>query len=205
MSIFSHSIACFYILLIISFVIKKLFNLASLVDFYFCCLCFGYWTELGSACLTCSKANLLTLGCSEGKYNVYCRAKWEWAAHAQKTWTPWWLQGRVFKGNIRGEVCRVPEQLVDILLIHWWWGNRVVFQELTSSIFWFQPVWVLHACRQHAVNFFHLVGVLISTKHLMGITEEELNIFDFALWPKLLLFCLAWLLSFVSAFSHFSD
>ena len=30
-------------------------------------------TKLGSACLMHSKVNPLTLGCGEGKYNVYCR------------------------------------------------------------------------------------------------------------------------------------
>ena len=29
------------------------------------------------------------------------------------------FQGRVFKGNIMGEGCRVPDQLIDIL-IGWW-------------------------------------------------------------------------------------
>ena len=43
------------------------------------------------------KANLLTPGCGEGKYSVYCRAKQgEQAAHAQKTHTPEHFQGRVF-------------------------------------------------------------------------------------------------------------
>ena len=77
---------------------------------------------------------------------------------------PGGFQGRVFKGNIRGECCRVPDQLADILLIGWLWGNRVVFLELTSSTFWSQPIWGLCACGQHAINFFHLVGVLVSAK-----------------------------------------
>ena len=33
---------------------------------------------------------------------------------------PYGFQGRVFKGNIRGEGCRMPDQLLDILLIGWW-------------------------------------------------------------------------------------
>ena len=37
-------------------------------------------------------------------------------------------------------------------------------QESQSSIFWFQPVWGLHAGGQHAVNFFQVVGVLASGK-----------------------------------------
>ena len=51
---------------------------ASLVDFYFYFLCFCYQTELGSVCLTCSKASQLIFGCDEGRYSVYCRAKQKW-------------------------------------------------------------------------------------------------------------------------------
>ena len=50
--------------------------------------------------------------------------------------------------------------LVDILLIGWWWGNW----ESASSAFWFQPVWGLPACGQHALDFSHLVGVSVSAK-----------------------------------------
>ena len=54
----------------------------------------------------------------------------EWAAHAQKPQTPWWLQGRVFKLTFKAEGHGVHDQLIDILLIGWWWGNTVVFQDL---------------------------------------------------------------------------
>ena len=66
-----------------------------------------YQTELGSAHPLCSKANLLTLGCGEGKYSIYLQGnkKGEQAAHAQKTWTPQWLSGKGFKGNISGKGC----------------------------------------------------------------------------------------------------
>ena len=57
----------------------------------------------------------------------------EWAAHAQKPQTPWWLQGRVFKVTSKDEGHGVHDQLVDILLIGWWWGNRVVFQDLNHQ------------------------------------------------------------------------
>ena len=57
------------------------------------------------------------------------------------------------------------DQLVDILLIGWWWGKW----EWSSSTFWFQPVWGLRACRQHTVNFSHLVGVSVSANQLKGI------------------------------------
>ena len=60
------------------------------------------------------------------------------------------------------------DQLVDILLIGWWWGNR----ESAPSTFWFQPVWGLRACGQHTVNFFHLVGDSVSAKQLKGPGSE---------------------------------
>ena len=50
------------------------------------------------------------------------------------------------------------DQLVDFLLIGWWWGKW----ESASSTFWFQPVWGLHADGQHTANFSHLVGGFIS-------------------------------------------
>ena len=34
-----------------------------------------YWTKPGSTHLPWSKVNLLTLGCDEGKYSVFCRAQ----------------------------------------------------------------------------------------------------------------------------------
>lgn len=46
------------------------------------------------------------------------------------------------------------EQFLDIFLIRWWRGNW----ESASSAFLFQLVWGLHACGQHTVNFFHLMG-----------------------------------------------
>ena len=51
-------------------------------------------------------------------------------------------------------VQRGRDQLVDILLIGWWGGKWAS----ASSTFWFQLVWGLRACGQHAVNFSHLVG-----------------------------------------------
>ena len=62
--------------------------------------------------------------------SVYCRAhQGEQAAHAEKTWTPRWLSGRVFKGKIWCEGCRVQ----DFLLIGWWWGSRMVFRDLNHQ------------------------------------------------------------------------
>ena len=72
----------------------------------------------------------------------YWRAKQgEWAAHAQKAWTPDGFQGRVFIGKILREGCRVH----DVSLIGWWWGNRAVLQE---------------SCAQSEVTILHLSGDL---------------------------------------------
>ena len=121
--------------------------------------------------------------------------------------TPHWLSGKVLKDRVRERVAGcVHYQLVHNSLIGWWWGNW----KSTISTFWFQSVWGLHVCGQHAFNFFHLVGVSVSAKQLGILSqniwlkilftalEEELKVLDFVL-------CLPWLLSFVSAFSHFSD
>ena len=139
----------------------------------------------------CSKAYLLMLDCGEGQCSIYCKAKQSvWAANAQKDWTPHWLLGKGFQRQGKGESCEVLDQLVDILLIGWWWHN----QESTSSTFWFQLVWGLHVHGHHAVNSFHLMGVLISVKQLKNVCQvlsfmffrEELKI----LW----LYCMADLL-----------
>ena len=51
-------------------------------------------------------------------------------------------------------------------------------QESTSSTFWFQPVWGLHASVQLTS-----MGILVSVKQLKGILsivcEEELKVLDF--------------------------
>ena len=57
---------------------------------------------------------------------------------------------------------RGRDQLVDVLLIGWWWGKR----ESASPTFWFQTVWGLHACGKYAVNFFHLMRVSVAAKQL---------------------------------------
>jgi len=48
----------------------------------------------------------------------------------------------------------------------------VVFQESASSSFWLQLVWGLGTGGQQAVNFFHLVGVLISTQQFKGMVQN---------------------------------
>ena len=71
---------------------------------------------------TCSKANLLTLGCGEGKYSVCCRApsKENRQLMLKSSKLPDGFQRRVFKDNIRGKGCRVSDQLMNIFFIGWW-------------------------------------------------------------------------------------
>ena len=86
-------------------------------------------------------------------------------------------------------------------------GTKYIYNIMQpSAAFWFQPIWNLHACGQHAVNIFHLVGV----KCLQSSSKDMIqNIICrpwgrtkgpsiFFLMAKLLLFYLA------CAFSHFS-
>ena len=125
------------------------------------------------------------------------------------------FQGRVFKGKVRERVAGcVCDHLVHSALVGWWWGNRVVSQGLTS-ILRLHPVWRLCIHGHHAVNFYHLVGVLVSAKQLRNVYQtllymsfrEELKI----LWLcymadllfKLLPVLLAQLLFFVTTFLHF--
>ena len=100
-------------------------------------------------------------------------------AGTQKTWIPQWTSGNDFQDNLRGEGCRGRDQLMDFLLIGWWWGgNRVMFQESLSSIVWFQPVWGLCAHVQHLVTSLHLGGCGVlspsrtTQKYMSGFLEE---------------------------------
>lgn len=72
--------------------------------------------ELESAHPTLSEANLMTLGCAEGKYSVCYRTpskeKGQLTLKKQDG-----CQDRIFKRKTRGEGCKVPSQFVDILLI----------------------------------------------------------------------------------------
>ena len=57
------------------------------------------------------------------------------------------------------------DQLVDLLLIGWWWGKW----ESASSTFWFQPVWglvLVGNIPSLVFNFFHLEGGSVSAKRL---------------------------------------
>ena len=75
-----------------------------------------------------------------------------------------------FKREGEGQGCRVCDQPVGILLMGCWDGDW----ESTLSTFWFQPVWVLHACGQHAVNFFHLGGLSVPAKQLKNVAQTSI-------------------------------
>ena len=141
---------------------------------------------------TRNKAHLLTTDCGEGKYSVYLQMPNEKNKQLMLK-TSQWLSGRVFKGNIhfssvaqscptlcdpmnrstpglpvhhqlRGEYFRVRNQLMDILLTGWWWGNRVMvlgiliikLQAPTSL----RPTCLWIACNQHP----SWMGVFFSVK-----------------------------------------
>lgn len=57
-----------------------------------------YWTKLGYSPPMRSKANLLPLGCGEGKCSAYCKApdKESWKANARKDPTPRWVSAKHF-------------------------------------------------------------------------------------------------------------
>ena len=78
------------------------------------------------------------------------------------------LQRKIFQRQGEGGGHEVRDQLVEILLNGRWWGNW----ESTSSTFWFQLIWGLHAHGQHTVNFFHLLRVSVSAKQLGGHGSE---------------------------------
>ena len=68
-------------------------------------------------------------------------------------------------------VQRGHDQLMNILLMGWWWSKW----ESASSTFCFQPVWDLCACGQ-VVNFSHLVGISASAKQLKDTDKPRQHI-----------------------------
>ena len=112
----------------------------------------------GSVCLMWSEASLLTPGCDERKYSVYCQtpSKENSQLVFRKLKLVSGFQGRVFKGKEKERV--VCNWLMYILLVGWGWGNRMVFQESQVSVFWFPLVWDLCSGGQHVVNFFPCGG-----------------------------------------------
>ena len=118
-----------------------------------------------------SKAHLLPLGFGEAKCSVYCRVPRKECRQLvfKRPKVPSGFQRKVFRDRVRDRGCEVCDELVDILLIGWWWGNW----NSTSSVSRFQPLWGLSAGGQHTVNFSHLVGVLVSAKQRKGCGSES--------------------------------
>ena len=158
-----------------------------------------------------SKAHLLTPSCGEGKCSVYWRA---YKTRGPGTWcsegpnSPKGFQGKIFKDSVWERVAGY--------VIRSWTFFWLVDGEVTGS--------------QHHQPFgssWSGVYVLVGSTQLTsptwwGFQYLQNSSKDLAqkiicspwrgtegpwvcLMAKLLLFCLAWLLSFVPAFSHFSD
>ena len=112
-----------------------------------------------------------------------------------------WLSGKDFWRQSEGECC--GEQLLGNLLISWWWCNW----KPTSSTFFYHLVYGLLASGQHAVYFFHLVGVSVSTNSLriwlriLSVALEEVfKVLEFDEWLNYY-YCL--LLDCFPIFSYF--
>ena len=87
------------------------------------------------------------------------------------------FRGELLQGRW-GRKCSVGDHLHHYSLIGWWWGNRVVSRGLTSSVLSLQLVWGLPARGHHAVNFFHLVRVLVSVEQLRNVHQTLSSIWS---------------------------
>ena len=144
-------------------------TLQARADLLSVCVC--YRTGLGSVHLTHSKANLLMWGCGETFCKVPGRgpSKENGQLVRKRSELPDGFQARFFKDKVS---CKVHDQLGHILLIGWWGDNGMMFWESQLSTFWFQLAWCLPTGSQHAVSFFHLVGVLVSAKQWTDIGQN---------------------------------
>lgn len=77
-----------------------------------------------------------------------------------------------FWKTLRGERHRVHDQLMPNSLMGWWWGNSDVSG--ISAISLLVPASLGFMCTggQHAANFFHLVGVLVSAQQLKDMAQD---------------------------------
>ena len=68
-----------------------------------------------------SKSNLLTPGCGEGTYSIIDGPGQEKGQLVSKRCKlPNDVQGRIFKGKIKGEGCEMRDQLMDFVATGWW-------------------------------------------------------------------------------------
>ena len=92
-----------------------------------------------------------------------------------------------------GESLKLCDQFMHSSLIGSWWGNRVMSQGLVSSVLKLQSVWRLSAHDHHAVNFFHLVKVLVSVKQHRNVYQTLLPM-SFREELKILWLLYSWLI-----------
>ena len=148
----------------------------------------------------CNKAHLLTPGCSEGKCNVYCRCQEESRQLALQRPTAFrdWL----LKAGWGGWVVRC---VISSWTFFWLVGGQVFgSQKHQSSCSNWSGVYMLVG------NFFHLMGVSVFTNSSKDMAQNiicsswrETKGPSPFLMAKGLLFCLVWLFSFLTVFSHF--
>ena len=91
---------------------------------------------------TSNKAKLLTLGCVEGKCNIYCRSQTSSMGllRLKKPELPDWFQGTVFfffffKGKVREGRDSICDQFMHNSTIVCWWANNLGPQGLSTLRF----------------------------------------------------------------------
>ena len=131
------------------------------------------------------------------------KARCLWHGSKEREWCstslPQWLSGKGFSRQPEGARHRVRDQPVGSSLIGWWWVNRVMFCVQSSGL---GSTFSWPACSGGSVSVRQRKDMAQNViYHPWRGTKGPWLCF----MAKLLLFCLVWLLSFVSAFSHFSD
>ena len=112
------------------------------------------------------------------------------AGTKQRRGTTSYSKGQNFQMTFRKRLSKTEwgrvlgEQLLGTLLVSWWCNWKP-----TSSTFFFQLAYGLLGSGQHAVNFFHLVGVSVSTNSsriwlriLSVALEEVFKVLEFDWW-----------------------
>ena len=173
----------------------------------------GHWhchrTRLGSACPR-SKANLLTPGGGEGKCSTYCRrqARSQGSLVLKRPELPEAFRGRFIKtGGGRGLVGCV----ISSWTFFWLVGGEVIRGQLhpPSGSNWSGGYVLVGSIQLTSSTWWGFQYLPKSSKDLaqniIYIPWGGMKGPWFCLMARLLLFCLAWLLFFLSAFSHFSD
>ena len=141
-------------------------------------------------------------GCGEGKGRAYCRHHARSPGELKRPAPPEGCQGKIFKDRVSERGCEVCDQLTDVLLIGCWWGNR----KSTSSTSGFSLSGVCVPWGSIQWGFQYLQNTSKNTaQNIICSPWEGTRSLWLCLMATLLLFCLAWLFIFASAFSHFAD